>query len=182
MRDAMAEAVRKAALGSGGRPVLAHNLHVTLAFLGSVPERRLPELAAAAWEAAGTARSVAGASSPADPPELLFERLEHWRAARLLCALPAEPPVWAADLARRLQDALIRRSFTPDLKPFRPHVTVARKVARASAAAEMHPVPWRFTELALIESRTLPEGALYSVVESYSLCSGQNAANNSETS
>src|SRR5215469_1034661 len=68
-----------------------------------------------------------------------------------------------------------------NIKPFRPHLTVARKVVRPGAVGKMHPVIWRFTELSLIESRTLPEGALYSAVESYSLCSYKNSANNSET-
>jgi hypothetical protein len=57
---------------------------------------------------------------------------------------------------------------------------VVRKVSRPGRIEKMHPVVWSFTELALVESRTLPEGALYSVVEPYSLCAGK-AANNSET-
>lgn len=168
MREAMAHATRKAVQASGGRPVPQNNLHVTLAFLGSVPERRLPELAAAARGATETL-TPGGANSPADPLQLVFDRLEYWRAAHLLCALPAEPPPRGAELARQLQDALVGRRFAPDLKPFRPHVTVARKVARPGSEGKMRQVTWRFTELALIESRTLPQGALYTVVETYRL-------------
>lgn len=62
--------------------------------------------------------------------------------------------------------------FAFDLKPFRPHVTVVRKVSRPGPVSSMHSVVWRFSELALVASRTLPEGALYSVVESFPLCSG----------
>ena len=193
MRQALAHATRKAARASGGRPVPAHNLHVTLAFLGSVPERRLPELGEIARVAApqsefASASAPSGLQSPvresADSPggslELVFDRLEHWRAAQLLCALPAESPALIAALARRLQDRLAASGFAPDLKPFRPHVTVVRKVSRPGRIEKMHPVVWSFTELALVESRTLAEGALYSVVESYALCGGRNAANNNE--
>ncbi|MHB8811888.1 MAG: 2'-5' RNA ligase family protein [Steroidobacteraceae bacterium] len=189
MRQTLADAARKAARAGGGRPVAMGNLHVTLAFLGSVPERRLGELAEVARAAApGPAFAGVGAQSPvgesafpAGSLELTFDHLEYWRAAELLCALPAEPPAPIAALARRLRDRLAASGFAPDLKPFRPHVTVVRKVVRPGAASKMHPVVWRFTELALIESRTLPAGALYSVVEAFSLCSGRKTANNTET-
>jgi 2'-5' RNA ligase len=175
MRQVMAQAIRKAARASGGRPVPAESLHVTLAFLGSVPERRLSELAEIARKAAGSAggEALSPASACADGPggvlQLTFDHLEHWHAAHLLCALPAEPPAPVVTLARRLQDSLANGGFAPDLKPFRPHVTVVRKVSCPGRMEKMHPVVWSFTELALIESRTLPEGALYSVVESYAL-------------
>ena len=184
MRHAMAQAIRKAARGSGGRPVPAGNLHVTMAFLGSVPQRRLSEIAEIARAAAlrpdpasGNApQGLAGsfgesAGSPGDRLVITFDHLEYWRQAQLLCVLPAEPPAPMAALARRAQDLLVTAGFAPDLKPFRPHVTVVRKVSRPGPIARMHPVVWTFMELALVESRTLPEGPLYSVVESYPLAS-----------
>ncbi|HVC30312.1 MAG TPA: RNA 2',3'-cyclic phosphodiesterase [Steroidobacteraceae bacterium] len=162
MREALAEATRETARASGGWPVPAGNLHVTMAFLGSVPQRRLGELAEAARAAApGPERDALGLS---------FDHLEYWRAAQLLCVAPAEPSAPAAALAGRLQARLAQSGFAPDLKPFRPHVTVVRKVSRPGRIGKMQPVEWSFTQLALIESRTLPEGSLYSVVESYALC------------
>jgi RNA 2',3'-cyclic 3'-phosphodiesterase len=198
MRQAMAQATRKAARRSGGRPVSDGNLHVTLAFLGSVPERRLGELAELAREAAAQLGGDPAARSAEESRlELVFDHLEYWRAAQLLCALPAEPPARMVALARRLQTLLAERGFAPDLKPFRPHVTVVRKVARPGSPGKMAAVTWQFTALALIESRTLPalspvsatgnasgNAALYSVVESFPLCGGtaesSNAENNSE--
>ena len=166
MRQAMVRATRKAARSSGGRPVRADNLHVTLAFLGSVRQEQLAELAEIARQAAGP--------RPGSGPALVlaFDHLEYWRAAQLLCALPGQAPEAVGALARGLQDLLAGRGFAPDLKPFRPHVTVVRKVSRAGRLARMPQVVWSFTELALIESRTRPEGALYSVVESFPLGSG----------
>ena len=98
-----------------------------------------------------------------------FERLDYWRAAQVLCAVPAEPPARLATLARKLHEELVNRGFAPDLKPFRPHVTVVRKVVRPPPMGRMHRVLWRFTQLTLIESRTLSQGARYSVVEPYGL-------------
>lgn len=182
MRRAMAEATCDVARASGGRPVPAGNLHVTLAFLGSVPERQLKPLAEVARGAAQSLRSaLAGEGARGSPLELAFDHLERWRAAQLLCALSAAPPARTVALARSLQALLTANGFASDLKPFRPHVTVARKVSRPSPLAKMSPVVWRFAELALIESRTLPEGALYSVVEAFPLCGGRYSANNSKT-
>jgi 2'-5' RNA ligase len=179
--------------------VPTHNLHVTLAFLGSVPERRLGELGEIARAAALRADFVS-MSSPADPQdsacesagfpasagpqgsrlEIAFDRLEHWRDAHLVCALPAEPPAAVVSLARRLQDRLGASGFASDLKsswpvgvkitkPFRPHVTLARKVHRPPRIMEMQPVTWSFTDYVLVESETLPDGSVYTILERFSL-------------
>ncbi|MGH8169930.1 MAG: 2'-5' RNA ligase family protein, partial [Steroidobacteraceae bacterium] len=129
---------------SGGRVVPAANLHVTLAFLGSVAERQLARLAEIGRGVARVFGSdLAGEAASGSPLELRFDHLEYWRAAQLLCALPAEPPAGTMALARRLQARLIESGFAPDLKPFRPHVTVARKVSRPSPTIKMNPVVWR---------------------------------------
>ena len=160
MREALAHAVRKAVRASGGRPVPPSNLHLTLAFLGSMPEGRVEELA-------GVARAV-GLTNPGEV-EVRLDRLEHWPGPQVLCALPGEPPTTAQALARALQEQLSSAGFSPDIKPFRPHVTVARKVTHPSRSMRMQPVSWRFGAFALIESRTLESGPAYSVVEVYVL-------------
>jgi 2'-5' RNA ligase len=162
-RERLAETLHAAVRGSGGRPVPAAQLHVTLAFLGSVPVphvTRLTGIAGAAAHAAGL---------PGRPIELSLDRLEHWRRPQVLCALPARPPAALGALAAGLVESLRKGGFAPDLKPFRPHVTVARKVARPSEPAALPPVRWRFDAFALIESLTLESGPVYSVVEAYSL-------------
>ena len=76
-------------------------------------------------------------------------------------------------LAQVLVAEAAAAGFSPDLKPFRAHVTVARKVARAARSSEMRRVLWSFDAFALIESRTLPGGPVYSVVESFVLGSAE---------
>jgi RNA 2',3'-cyclic 3'-phosphodiesterase len=170
-RAALMRAARKALRACGGRPVPAANLHLTLCFLGSVPAVRVAELE-------GVARRVAtGWSPPAPPVSLDFERLEHWVRPQLLCALAAAaapPATFAAQsLARALGDAVAAAGFAPDLKPFRAHVTLARKVVKAGFDERIRPVHWEFDAFALVESRTLAAGPLYSVVESYALANAQ---------
>jgi RNA 2',3'-cyclic 3'-phosphodiesterase len=172
MRQAMAQAIRKGVRASGGRPVPPANLHVTLAFLGATPEQRLPELA-------GVAR-VTALEHAGEPLELAFDHLEYWQAAHLLCASPAGASEPAAVLAGRLQARLAASGFAPDLKsswsvelntirPFRPHVTLARKVYRSPRSIEMQPVTWSFTDFVLVDSKTLPQGAAYTVLEKFPL-------------
>ena len=181
-RTALVHATRKAVRSSGGRPVPEGSLHVTLAFLGSVPERRVTELQA-------IARRVAEAPEAGGAPILVsLDRLVHWAKPRILCALDAEgssgteaagaPRVGALAgapaLAESLKGETTARGFSPDLKPFHAHVTVARKVAHAPAAQPLSPVQWTFDGFALIESRTEPTGPVYSVIESYLLAKTEN--------
>jgi 2'-5' RNA ligase len=166
-RAALAAAVARTVRRSGGRPVPAGNLHVTLAFLGTVPQPRLSELHQLAC-------AQAAAFARAQPIALCFERLVHWSRPQVLCALAGEEPS-ASALATALKDASAAAGFNPDLKPFQAHVTVARKVLHARALPVLSPVLWEFAAFALVDSRTHPEGPVYSVVESYSLVASENA-------
>jgi 2'-5' RNA ligase len=163
VRAALAHATRKAARACGGRPVPEQNLHATLVFLGSVAASRLPELKTLASQ---VARSTAVA-----PLELVFDRIEHWEKPQVLVATAHASPDVAAGgvLARSLFEAMQRAGFDPDAKPFRPHVTIARKVAKVAQLPVMHAVSWACDAFALVESRTLPEGPVYSAVETFSL-------------
>ena len=170
--DAQRAALTHAAAGivrhCGGRPVPGENLHVTLAFLGSVPEQRLPELSAIGRRAAATFPRDAA------PIVVSLETLEHWARPQVLTVLERREEAQAAAsgapaLERILSTAAAAAGFSPDLKPFRAHVTLARKVARLPRSSVMRRVEWSFDAFALIESCTLPEGPVYSVVESYVL-------------
>ncbi len=166
---ALAQATHKAAAASGGRPVPEASLHLTLAFLGSVPQARVPDLARIARETA------AQFSGEARPPPLSFGALAHFAKAQVLVVLAREEPRLAA-LAARLKDLTAADGFCPDLKPFHAHVTVARKVVHASAAARaLRAVSWRCDGFALVDSRTEPAGPIYSVIESYPLVKAENA-------
>jgi len=138
------------------------SLHVTLAFLGSVAQRRIPELAA-------LARQVATQNPRL---ELTFDRLEHWAKPQLLCAVSSAPAPCAAAFSAALKRQVEASGFSPDLKPFRAHVTVARKVVHSVHSQDMPPLLWAAGGFALVSSRTDPEGPVYSVIESYALYDG----------
>jgi 2'-5' RNA ligase len=158
-RRALAHAVVAACAESGGRAVAAENLHLTLAFLGSVPQRRLGELAQ-------IGRHCAAGFRGSGPIAVTLTRLEHWSRPQIIAATAAIEPDAACSLAEALKNATAAAGFAPDLKPFRAHVTVARKVTRPPPAlASLRPIEWRCNGFALVDSRTESDGPVYSVVE-----------------
>jgi 2'-5' RNA ligase len=161
-RNALCEATEQAVSACAGRAVPAQSLHATLAFLGSVPERRIGELQ-------GIARRVADTFAPEAPVTLQFAELAHWVRPAILVALSAAASPAAHALAQLLKSETLAAGFAPDLKPFQAHVTLARKVGRAPAVPMTRAVSWVFDAFALVESRTSAAGATYSVVQSYLL-------------
>jgi 2'-5' RNA ligase len=133
------------------------NLHVTLAFLGSVPQERIAEVAGVAARVAGEVRGIS-------PLQLAFDAIELWKKARVICATArATPPVIA--LASALQSQLgIQESG-----PFRPHITLVRKVAHPIGARDISTVASSFTQFVLVESLTEPQGAVYRVIGSFDM-------------
>src|SRR2546421_454047 len=146
----------------------------------------------AARPQAGRARRAPTRTAPpagGQPLLLSFDHLAHWARAQILCALGTGEPeaaqaaaergevmaAGAPELSARLKNETAAAGFSPDLKPFRAHVTVARKVPHAPAALAVPPVLWRFDAFALIESRTDPGGPVYSVIESYLLVKAEKA-------
>ena len=155
----------------GAQTVPPDNLHATLMFVGAVPEERLADL-----------KSV-GAATRAGVATLRFDALEYWRKPKIICAtatdeVAAEP---ARVLAQRLGEGALAAGFTPDIKPFRPHLTLARKVRAARALAHAWPQALepgfvlRCEKFALMESRQGERGSIYSVVESWPLYADESA-------
>jgi RNA 2',3'-cyclic 3'-phosphodiesterase len=162
----MAQASAASVADSGGRAIPAGNLHVTLAFLGNVEPERLEQLRAVAQGITATP----GRSAAVLP--LQFKTLEHWVRPQILCATADAATAGVRDasaLAAAIRQAALAGGFAPDLKPFRAHVTVARKVTGAAQEQPMPCVRWNCTAFALVASSTSAAGSLYSVLESYPL-------------
>jgi len=146
------------------QPVSAENLHVTLCFVGAVEEERAGALRTVAAEVRGACAT------------LNFDAFDYWDSSKVLCATAQESgdaPV--AGFARRLGEALIAAGFAPDIKPFRAHFTLGRKVHAELAAGIEWPVAWaerlvlRADRFALMDSRRNDAGSVYSVVDSWPL-------------
>ena len=153
-------AVREAEeAGSGVRRVPANNFHLTLAFLGAVPLSRFPLVEEVASQRARSS------GRPEAPIGIVLDGVEHWREPQVLVATSRETPVSGVEFAEMLKRSLVAQGFSPDLKPFRVHATVARKVRRVTRELHIEPVRWSFDYLHLIESRS----GTYSVVRKWAL-------------
>jgi 2'-5' RNA ligase len=141
------------------RPVAVEALHVTLAFLGHLPEDSIP-----AVEEAAFAR-LAGLGAP----RLSFSA---WKGVP-----PRKPRLFAADLddsdgrcaalASAVQGGLTASSlYEPEKRPFWPHVTVARVRARAKpprvdGLPELPTLTFTASDVVLYRSRLARSGASY---------------------
>lgn len=154
-RDALRRATRPVVRHCGGKTVPPDTFHLTLAFLGNVPDERFEAIVAAA---AGIA---------VEPLALTLERLGYFPAPQVLWIGPAEMPRSLQRLTADIWRSLAAAGLQPDVRPFHPHVTLARKVQSPPELPVTRPVAWRVPGFSLIESDADPEGARYRVVASF---------------
>jgi 2'-5' RNA ligase len=154
------EALRDPAL----RRLAPESLHITLAFLGYLPEREIPRLA----------EIVEASGGPAPQIELEDPVARPSRSRPRLFALPARS-AGTVELQAGLQERLVAaRLYKPEKRPFWPHVTVARvrpegrgakRPARVLKLPEGLPQallqPFDGVRVTLYRSKIQPQGARY---------------------
>jgi 2'-5' RNA ligase len=149
--DAVARVMRRLVPQGTGRPQRRDQLHLTLEFLGAVPESRLPRVLEVGAALAGTGAGF----------EILFDRLEHWKRPQVLCLTATVTPEPLAALVMSLRSQLLARGFDPEKRPFKAHLTLARKVRRPPPILALEPLGWPAREFSLVESTTDPSGSCY---------------------
>lgn len=153
---------------SGVRWSLPEDLHVTLAFLGSVEESRIDDLVEAmvgsvhGAESFGVAVTGVGAFPDDEAPKVVWVGLADGRSA-------------LAALQQSVAEAYADLGFDFDDRPFVPHITigrVGRPESRSMVARAMWPHRRRelgamaVTEVALYASQPDPAGSRYRVLAS----------------
>jgi 2'-5' RNA ligase len=146
------------------RPLGEESLHITLAFLGYLPERDIETLASVVGATAAAAPSIELGDPVPLPP----------KGRPRLFALPAESP-GAISLQAELEGRLVeKRLYKPEKRPFWPHVTLARvrrekrgstRPAPVSRVPGALPKPLREAfdgvRVTLYRSELQPQGARY---------------------
>ena len=159
VRLALAELARDVARETGGRAARAENLHLTLAFLGSVPQERVAELADIGTKAAEAAA----------PFLMTLDALGVFRDAGVAWAGPQATPAGLRRVFDAMRASLHDAALPTERRGFNPHVTLARRCLRGLAVTTMEPLDWPVDSLALMASETLPEGVRYRELASWRL-------------
>ncbi len=156
------------------RWVPAENVHLTLQFLGAVPDERVAGVEAALRAAAAASHALAlelkgaGGFPNARRPRVLWAGVEGDVAAL---------GAFVEDLGRRLAPL----GFPPEERAFSPHLTLGRardsRGAPGLAGALAHAAgadgaPWRAAEVVLFESHLSPKGPRYEAIARVRLGAG----------
>ena len=170
---ALQEAVEQlSAAVAGVRWVRPGGYHLTLKFIGDLPEKDLPAAIGALQEAAAGAEPfvmrVGGLS--AFPPK---------GSPRVIHVLVREETGALAALQQGVEEGLLAGlGLSPEARKFTPHVTLGRAKRRfrcppvAEMAGELSTEQFGETpadEMVLMKSDLTPKGAIYSVVERFPL-------------
>lgn len=133
-------------------PVADAKLHVTLHFLGSVDAARVPEL-------------VEGFRVPVTPFELILDTASVWHQS-IAVLEPARKPQELLDLHAALAREVERLGLEVEERPYRPHVTMARRGGGSTPPDVFDPLRWAVDSYALVQSK-LGAGAEYQVLRRY---------------
>lgn len=143
--------------GGTGRRVLPENIHLTLAFLGSVnaPFRECAEQAAAAIRAVSFT--------------LMLEQMGHWSKSGILWVGPHQTPPPLLQLVQELNTGLAGCGYEAEQRPYAAHLTLARKAHRRQATHSIESRAWEINRFHLVQSRTHADGARYEILRSWPL-------------
>ena len=116
---------------AGAAPTLTERLHLTLHFLGPVAADRVASLCIALREGVGVGEFT-----------LEFGRAELWPGG-IAVVCPLAMPAALSQLHERLALGLRALGLPVDERPFRPHVTLARRARQAVVPPDGPAVTWR---------------------------------------
>jgi 2'-5' RNA ligase len=158
-RRSVSAAVRALTLPSASKHLPPEQYHLTLIFLGEVRDDQVQ-----AVREAGETQRIACFS-------VRFDRWEYWEGARALVASAPNLPQPLMTLRASLAAALTQRGVAFDDKPWRAHITVARKLTQAPVLPELSEFICTLRAFSLVASVTAPAGSasVYTVVDTWPL-------------
>jgi 2'-5' RNA ligase len=132
--------------------VPAERLHLTLHFIGNVPQERLPQL-------------VCGLAVDSERFQFSLDQGEIWPNS-VAVLQPQRTPREMSELHRKLAGALRKLDLPVESRPFRPHVTLARRARAAVAPVHEAGVHWEASD-GYVLAQSLPGGGGYEILERF---------------
>ena len=133
------------------------NLHITLAFVGSVEKTNLPCFIRAAD------------SIQARHFKLQLDQSGCFSRARMLWLGCRSFPDKLNHLVDELNTKLEVCGYRADKRPFTPHVSLARKYHQSEPPEFNDKIVWKVNSFSLVESRSIDSGVEYHVLNSWAL-------------
>jgi RNA 2',3'-cyclic 3'-phosphodiesterase len=138
--------------------ICAELWHITLVFIGHVDKT----LAAKITEAAMSINSPVFT--------LVFDQLEYWRKAGIVCLTCSQLEPLINTLVTQLSTPLIELGVKLDTRPYRAHLTLARH-CQEQPTAEFKPITWSASQFVLMESLNDVSGVFYRTLQGWQLAS-----------
>ncbi len=154
VREEISECL-KAYPSNSSRLVPGYNWHMTLHFIGNTTfgEKKCLDR---------QARKVSAKSF-----ELSLDRTGFFKKPKVFWLGCSRVPKALFDLQKNLGKAISHCEYQPEIRPYAPHVTVARKVTQPSEVSQMAAICWRVDRFVLIESVSESGSVRYQVLEEY---------------
>jgi 2'-5' RNA ligase len=140
-----------------GRRLKPEQIHLTLRFIGSVNE----EVATCLEDVAGHIHLPAF--------ELVFDTLGYWPRPRVVWSMPSHVPTALTDLAAQLERICVGCGLPSETRAYVPHLTLLRNARQRPPDTHMTSLHWPVEAFALMRSETLPQGAVYTELQRWSL-------------
>lgn len=153
--EVRAELARRAGMvakACAGRPTRPETLHLTLVFIGATPRERVAPLQS----------MMDGVRIPRFA--LRLDQCGWWRHNGIAWAGTLAAPEPLNGLQQALARGAERLGFSLDVRPYVPHLTLARDASRSPPKTTMPDLDWDVGSFVLVASETRPEGARYRIL------------------
>lgn len=148
-RERLRDVINSVARTVEGRVVDRRDWHVTLVYIGEVPEEQVADLLERASEI------------QVEPFRLGFDRLEFWARPRVACLIAPTVPVELQSLIDALRAIAFDFGVMPEDRTYRPHITVAKNARTFTTERLAQRATTEWSGFELVESISGPGGATY---------------------
>ena len=157
-RKRLVSAAAQLHLTGRARLVAPSSFHITVAFVGQAADSDLH-----IFHEMGTSTSLRRRAIDLDV-------FEYWPQSQAVVLAACKNPIDLATQTDQLRSAVAAQAHpSRDDKPWRAHVTLARKVAQAPVLTAKSPITWVSHSFCLMSSKTIGSESVYTVVDSWPL-------------